>query len=791
MSSPSSGRHDSSRPATGRSFFEAPIPLALLTFDAAALILVANEPFARLVQRDRGAVVGRRLDELVAPSDVEALRDRLMSLVAGETDALEAVARVARADGTTRWVRLFAKRFIGDDDRPCTILDVIDINDEVDARDELRASEERYRLIVQLAREGIWTIGAGGVTTFANDAMASMLGREPSDLIGREFIEFIHPDERAAARESFQRRFRGISEQFVRMLLHRDGRRVLALINTSPLTDDEGRHVGAVAVVSDVTEAHAAQLALEASERRLSALIAHSWDIIAVLEPDGPIRSVSSAATRLLGWQPDAGPDIDDLVLPEDMPIMEAAFREVVEGTRGPDTPVRFRVVTTSGDVRVLECVAQNLIDDPDVRGIVFNSRDITDRVRVDDALREQERRVAELSAAAGQQQLELELQRARRLESVGRLAGGVAHDFNNLLGVITNYCKALGANVAADTDEARDVEAIRRAAERGSLLVRRLLRLGGHDAGTPETLDLNAVCDELLTLTARALGAVRVQFACDREPCWVRARRDEMEQVVLNLLLNARDASPSGGVIQVSVGRGRLERLADLSSSSSIVLAVRDHGVGMSPEVQALATEPFFTTKSHESGSGLGLTTVLASVERAGGTLRIESTLGAGTTVTIALPVVAAPAMAKVDAVPETARPRQTLDDRSTAERCCVLVVDDDPDMLASTVRALRVEGYEVESAGSADDALALLEAGAEPSVMVTDIRMPDMTGVDLARRVWRGYRLPSVLVTGGGGSADPAMAEAVACAAPIVVKPFLGDALVAAIENTLRLLP
>ncbi len=782
MSIPSS----SSRPATGRSFFEAPIPLALLTFDVAALILEANEPFARMMGQDRSDLLGRSLCDLVPAADTDALVAKLAPLVAGGADLVEDVAQFIRPDASTCWARLFAKRFTGDDARPCLILDLIDIDEEVRAREELRASEERYRLIVHLAREGIWTIDADGFTSFANEQMAAMLGYEPSEMVGRRYLDFIHPDERGEAGDNLDRRRRGIAEQVVRKLQKRDGGAVWALTSTGPIVDDDGQFVGAVAMVSDVTEARHAQMALEASEGRLSALLEHSWDIIAVLDADGTVRSVSSAVSRIFGFAP-AGErglsGVYDLVLDEDMPALAEALRETADGTRGPDTPVRFRARTPQGAVRMFEAVTQNLLDDPTIRGIVVNSRDITDRVRSDEALHEHARQLAELSAASQQQRLEVELQRARRLETIGRLVGGVAHDFNNLLGVITNYAEVLASDPALGAEAERDIDAIRLATERGSLLVRRLLRLGGDESTEPETFDLNALLGELLALAGRALGTVSVRFTPDREACWVCTRRSELEQVVLNLLLNARDASGEGDVVEVATARGWLDRRTAGSDGAAVVLAVSDHGTGMSPEVQALATEPFFTTKSHESGSGLGLTTVLATVERAGGTLHLESKRDVGTTATIVLPAALPPHDLDRPDVP-TQVMRASPGERSGAASagCRVLVVDDDRDMLASTVRALRFAGYSVLAAPSGAAALQLLDAGAAPAVIVSDIRMPGMSGVDLASRVREAYGVPSVLVTGGADAVD-----AMRSGTPVVAKPFVGNALAEAIDRAL----
>jgi PAS domain S-box-containing protein len=762
---------EGARGIANRAFVAAPLATCVVPIegDDAGRLIEVNDAFCTFVGRDRSELLGAPSERFIHPDDRARASEVAATIVGGFSELADVPLRYVRRDGAARWGNVFMRTF-DDEDRRVMVAQIVDIDHEYRAHRDLAAREERYRSFAELLQEGIWTTDTDRITTFVNERMATLLGYSPNEIIGHHASEFELEEDHDFFTELFDQRWAGAVERDVIRLPHRDGHVVWFSVSAGPLRDGTGTIVGSIALLVDITEQRAAAIALQESERRLRALVERSWDIITVLRPGGLWWSPNpSAAATSLGW-PFAQlsrKDARAALHPDDYDLVARAYAETLEGVRGPDAPVVLRVLRHGGGERVFECLFQDLRDEPSIGGVLINTRDITERVAAETALREQERRVAELSAAARANALEIELQRARRLESVGRLAGGVAHDFNNLLGVILRCADALSARADERRGEdAEDAAAIRDAAERGSLLVRRLLRLGGPNAPASAPFDLNVSLEELLRLAARGLGQVRLEFTPEPEPCVIRAHRDEVEQAVLNLLLNARDASADGARVEVSTATAVLS-----DGEPAVLLRVADHGKGMTDDVRALAVEPFFTTKHDASGNGLGLTTVLATVERAGGTLQIESEPGRGTTVTLALPRVAADVVAGVGAM-------QASDgDRAAVVAGRVLVVDDDPCVRVATVDMLRDAGFDPVAAASGAEAMSLIRSGLRPLVVVSDVRMPGLSGEDLARWLAHEHSIPTVLMSGWPGGATSAERGVV------LTKPLVRDQLIAAI--------
>jgi PAS domain S-box-containing protein len=350
---------------------------------------------------------------------------------------------------------------------------------------------------------------------------------------------------------------------------------------------------------------------------------------------------------------------------------------------------------------------------------VIAAVRDVTERVR-------SRRELA----------LQGELERARRLESVGQLAGGIAHDFNNLLGVILNYAEFACEGLDPGSPARDDIEEVRKAAQRAAALTRQLLIFSRREVAKPEVLHLRDVVADLENLLGRALGErveLEMHFGADRVPIEIDA--GQLEQVLVNLALNARDAMPEGGrliveVESVSLDAGYTELHPDIEPGSYARLKVSDTGIGMDRETVERVFEPFFTTK--EEGTGLGLATVYGIVTGAGGRIDVYSEPGLGTTVKMHLPASEREPDAAVDAVDRRPRGR--------GER--ILIVEDDPGVRRMTERILSAGGYEVIETSDGAAAVAIC-ASSEPPVdlLVSDVVMPGMLGTELVEKV-RGER-------------------------------------------------
>ncbi len=322
---------------------------------------------------------------------------------------------------------------------------------------------------------------------------------------------------------------------------------------------------------------------------------------------------------------------------------------------------------------------------------------------------------------------LEAQIRHGRRMEAIGRLAGGIAHDFNNHLSVILNCAEFLAASLPKETSGHHDAEEIRCAAQRAAGLTKQLLTFSRGDVGEPELLDINDVVRRLSEFLRRIIGAdIDLDTQLMRELPAIRAVRQHLEQILVNLTVNARDATPSGGKVRIVTSYKRLsggEDAGALPAGRYVVVEVHDNGEGMSPEVASRAFEPFFTTKSAGKGTGLGLSTVHGIVCQVGGQVSLQSEQGRGTVVRILWPAVADRVLTSDD---------DQATDASDPE--VVLLVEDDAAVRAMVARMLKRLGFEVIEAINALEALTLMEDGQlELDVVVTDVVMPRMTGPEL----------------------------------------------------------
>ncbi|MDY3555964.1 ATP-binding protein [Gemmata sp. JC717] len=361
------------------------------------------------------------------------------------------------------------------------------------------------------------------------------------------------------------------------------------------------------------------------------------------------------------------------------------------------------------------------------------------------------EYRVAVLRDTTERRRLEEQLRNAAKLEAVGRLAAGVAHDFNNLLTVIGGSAALLDGPAGQGPNAPRLVGEVRFAAERGRWLVRQLLTFARPQAAVREPLDLGRVASDLAPILARVVGpAIETDVRAPAEPVFVLADRGELEQVLLNLATNARDAMPEGGRLALQVRAG----------ADGVRLTVADTGAGMPPEVRAHIFEPFFTTKGPDAGTGLGLATVKQVVERCGGRIAVASAPGRGTAFDIDLPRCPAPAPGG------TARP--------------ALLAEDEPGVRTLARVILQGQGYNVTEAADGAAALKLLEAGGAFDLLVTDVRMPGADGGKVAARARELLPAVRVVFMSGFTDTEPAVPGSV-----FLPKPFPPAALARATEQ------
>jgi PAS domain S-box-containing protein len=494
----------------------------------------------------------------------------------------------------------------------------------------------------------------------------------------------------------------------------------------------------------------AGELQLANTGREFRRLIERGGDFIVTLDYDGRIDFVSPIAEQVLGQPADRlrGLPLMGMMPPEEADRLQAVLtRTYAEGGTSDSLDVRLRA---GEDWVTLEVVATCPADWRGTGRLVLNARDVT-------------RRVA----------LELELRQAQKMEALGQLAGGVAHDFNNLLTGILGGSDLLLAESELAAGVREDVLEIRRCAEQASQLTRQLLAFSRREAPQPEPVDLNALVEDAERLLGRLLSD-RVALATELSPAPIRvlADRSQLQQVIINLVVNARDAMPDGGTVRVEsaavpVGATVPEEVQALGAGPWARLAVEDGGTGIPPEVVARIFEPFFTTKAEGKGTGLGLSTVWGIVQLLGGVTRVESRPGR-TRFEIWLPHDASSGpVASEPKGPAAPAP-------GAAPEVTVLLVEDDPAVRRTARRILERDGYQVLVAETGEEALERLRAHPQRvDLLITDLVMPGMGGAELMRQVADG-RLPPRILFMSGYDAGAAERGEIPAAAEFLPKPF-----------------
>lgn len=627
-------------------------------------------------------------------------------------------------------------------------------------------SAARYWQLVATAAEGIWRVDKQGNTLSLNPRMAQMLGRDAAEVLGRSAGDFIAPDDAERWRGERRLRAAGFRTTYEVRLERPDGEFVTALVNASPvLSVASGENIGTVAVVTDITALRAAEMQGRRAQVLLEAAFHSSHDAMVLHRvSDGVIIEVNAVWSAVTGHAraDSVGRRLDSLGFwgdPADSARMEELVRE--HGfTR--DFEITFNRLLGDGRIeRGHALLAAIPVQFEHEAYLLVTGRDIS----------------VEKRAEAAQA-------RVKRMEELGRLAGGVAHDFNNLLTVIGSYAQLARTNVEEGLPVLmEDVDEILAAANRGQQLTRRLLSFSRHRPAEAEAVDLGSMLLRTEGMVRSLLPPdVRMRFDLGDDVPTIIADGSQLDQIVINLVVNARDAMPDGGefvlrtsALHVPEGEASVLVGPDTLPGRYAVLSATDTGVGMDAETQARIFEPFFTTKGPGEGTGLGLAVIYGIVRQARGAVRVTSEKGAGTTFAIYWPA------APFAAVP-SARGRIPSDSRRAGGR--VLLIEDEPTVRRITCRVLEHAGFEVSMASDGAEGLeclARLKAeGRRPDVVLSDISMPVMNGREAAAHMLvTDPDLPVVLVSGY----DEVEGEASSLANvpfPVVMKPYEVAALI-----------
>ena len=747
------------------------LPIALAYVDAGLTYRFVNQTLADFFERPRAEILGRTMAEML---DKQAMADRKLML---ET-ALggERVWFTADYDHPSRGPLTIQSDYLpqrGPDGSVSGIVILVhDVTEQRVAERALRESEARFRRIADSAPLPMWVTRLDRSRDFVNQAYVDMLGVDAEEARRIKWMERVHPDDRAKviadtlAGEASGDAFTTEARFEVRPGAWRWMRAV-----SQPRFGPGGELVGYIGASTDVTLAKESELELrrmvedrtaklQASEARVRAIFDTVLEVIVLLDPDGTILEINRVNTP---WRADnpatsIGGKIWDAptmqAYPQHIPAMKQA---VASAAAGASFNAEFKMEREGVPIFYLDYSIQPIRDEAGtIIYLLAEARDIT-----------------ELKGAQEQ------LRQSQKMEALGQLTGGIAHDFNNLLTVVVGGLDLIARQVTDERLKRYAANALT-AAERGARLTAQLLAFSRVQRLEVKPTLVAPLIEAMRPLLRNVLGPEIVKkFLLDEALMPVMADPTQLELAVLNLAINARDAMPDGGILSFATTPVRVTGDAELDDGDYIELSVSDTGTGMPPDVLARAFDPFFTTKEVGKGTGLGLSMVYGVARQSGGTARIDSEVGAGTTIRLYFKR-ADHAADRGAAKAEVERFEPT--DRSAS----ILVIDDDPDVRDFIAESLSDFGYAVRTAVDGKAGLAAFSK-ARPDVVILDYAMPGLSGGEVAARILKLVPGQPILFVSGYSES-----EKISRAAPharMLAKPFKPDALDAAVRDALGL--
>jgi two-component system, cell cycle sensor histidine kinase and response regulator CckA len=705
----------------------------MLILDAITGDITAVNPFlAELLGYSRHEILGKKLWELGPFQDIKRGKIKFKELQDQEYIRYDDLP-LETSDGRAIDVEFVSTMYVSDDQKviQCNIRDITERKLIERAR---RTSDERYLVLFQYAPDGILIADRDSRYVDANPAMCRMLGYSREELIGLHATDIVAPFEVKHIEPALAQIISTAEYHGEWQFRRKDGSMFAAKVIATAIPDGN-----LVAMIRDVTDRHDADTVLARTEGRMRFALQNAhigiWDMDYVTG----VLQWSDILEQQYGLQPGTFGGTFDAFIACIHPDDRASVIETVQAATatGSDFTVLHRAIRPDGKVRWLSGAGRTFLDE---RGhplrAVGISQDVTER-----------------------HALEAQFQQAQKLEAIGRLAGGIAHDFNNLLTVILGFCELLLVGVESDDPRGFDIAEIQKAAMRAAGLTNQLLAFSRNQIIEPTVLDLNAILGDMRPMLARLIREdVKILFALQPRLGCVKADRGQVEQVVLNLVVNAQDAMPNGGTLTIETAGIDLDEHytaihADVRPGEYVVLTVTDSGVGMTAEVLQHLFEPFYTTKGPGKGTGLGLATVHGIAARNGGSVNVYSEIGRGSSFKVYFPRIGelgAPVEAPAPQPPST---------RAHAGGETVLVVEDASGLRDLTKRILTAQGYTVVAAANAAEAMQLFDETPSIGVLLTDVVMPGLSGPELTQELTA--RRPGLKVIYMSGYTDESIVQ------------------------------
>jgi PAS domain S-box-containing protein len=739
-------------------------PLAIVSIDAQHRVTMWNRAAERMFGWQEQEVVGRPIPIVPEAKDPEFGEVFGQAMQGIGTSGLETTRR--RRDGTIIDVVLSTAPLHDGAGRAVGAMGIFaDITERKMAEEALRRSEQRYRDLVESARDVILTISPDGIITSLNSVFETLTGWPRAAWVGKGFVPLLHPDDVPAGLERFQSVLGGTTPPPFEIRVRRQAGGHLTVELTATPQVHAGRVAGVLGVARDVTERKKAEEALRESEERFRQLTGTIKEVFWMTNPvknemiyispayeDIWGRSCQSLFENPLSWA--------DAIHPEDRDgVLQAALSRQASGQYDEE----YRVVRPDGSVRWIRDRAYPVRN---AAGEVYRIAGIAEDITEGKQLSEQ-------------------LRQSQKMEAVGQLAGGVAHDFNNLLTIIMGYSDILLRQTLHDEKQRREISGIRTAAERAARLTRQLLAFSRQQVLQAKALDLNDIVGDMEKMLRRLIGEdIELVTVCAPALKRIKADPGQLEQVLMNLVVNARDAMPDGGTLiletqNVDLDEAFCRQHPGARPGAYVMLAVSDTGRGMSQEVKQRIFEPFFTTKEKGKGTGLGLSTVYGIVKQSEGYISAYSEEGKGTTFKVYLP--------RLDASAEDA----ALAAAPAGPPCgteTVLLVEDDEVVRELVGNMLQNLGYTVLTAANGEEAVAVCKTHEGViHLALTDVVMPVMGGPDATERMLA-IRPGIKLLFMSGYTDHAALRRGVLKeGTPFLQKPFTSDSLARKIREVL----
>lgn len=598
-----------------------------------------------------------------------------------------------------------------------------------ESRERLKRSEERYRVILDNMEEAYYEVDLHGNHTFYNESTLRNLGYTREEMLGMNYHQYVDEENAQKIYEAYHRVF--LTGETIKgmdwVLRKKSGEKMPVEGSVSLMRDSQGNPIGFRGVVRDITKRKEAEKELRESEEKYRLLAEKAMMGIFWINDSFQFIYVNDHLCRILGRSRSevVGKNFRDVLSDNSLNLVSERY---VRRQRGEEVPDRYEieVVRPDGEVRRIEMMVAIMLDKSGRMNSIGQAIDITERRQAEE---ERER-------------LQQQLTQAQKMESIGRLAGGVAHDFNNMLGVIMGHAEIAMMNADPSQSFYKDLQEILKAAGRSANLTRQLLAFARKQTVTPKLLVLNEVVEGMLKMLQRLIGEdIELAWLPDSTQAMVKVDPGQIDQILANLCVNARDAIGGVGRIIIETGTAVFDEHfcgshMGFSPGDYVMIVVRDNGCGMDRETLENLFEPFFTTKDVGQGTGLGLATVYGIVRQNGGFIHVDSEPGQGSAFCIYLPrhVGKTEPLRKDDQGKSATRGNETI-----------LLVEDEPAMLEMTTLILEQLGYVVLKACTPSEAIHTAENHpGDIHLLMTDVVMPEMNGRDLAKKILSLY--PSI---------------------------------------------